>query len=108
MKIISVYFFGNAKTNTRDIINKIKLKSQKSDNFMSVLDAFFLEGEDRGILIGEARGLEKGKAEGKAEAVRHVVEKAIAHGKLTIEEIADYNGVTIEQVQAIRKEMFEA
>jgi hypothetical protein len=66
IKIIFVYFLGNAKGDTADIIYNLKLKSQHPPNFMSALDVLIARGEqaaeERGMLIGEAIG----KAEGKS------------------------------------------
>ena len=47
-------------------------------------------------------GKAEGKAEGEASAIRRVAEKAIKHGKLTDEEIADYNDITVDYVQQVR------
>jgi predicted transposase YdaD len=100
-----VYFLGNAKGDTADIIYNIKLKSQHPPNFMSALDVLIARGEqagrEEGMLIGEALG----KAEGKAEAVRQSIQKAILQGKLTDAEIAEDNDTTLEYVQQVRTEI---
>jgi flagellar biosynthesis/type III secretory pathway protein FliH len=86
-------------------------------NFMSALDVLIERGEraarEEGISIGEAKGKAEGKAKGKVEgkaegeanAIRRVIEKAIKHGKLTDEEIADYNDTTVVYVQQVRTDM---
>jgi predicted transposase/invertase (TIGR01784 family) len=73
LKIIFVYFLGNAKGDTADIIYNLKLKSQHPPNFMSALDVLIERGEraarEEGISIGEAKGKAEGKAEGKEEGI---------------------------------------
>ena len=64
----------------------------------------FLEGMEKGI----KKGIEKGKAEGKLEGKEE--EKVIVTGKLlerglSLDEISDITGLTIEKIEEIKKEI---
>ncbi len=60
-----------------------------------VIDTSFHDGVEKGITIG----VEKGKQEEKERSIR----KAISRGKLTIEEIAEDFGVSVEFVKHLPK-----
>jgi hypothetical protein len=100
-KVILVYFLGNAKGDTADIIYNLKLKSQHPPNFMSALDVLI----ERGERAGREQGILIGVAQGKAEATRHAIAKAIFRGKLTDAEIAEDNDTTIDYVHLLRTEL---
>ena len=55
------------------------------------------EGLERGLEQGLERGLERGKME--------TAGRMLESGRLSIEEIAAYSGLTVEQVRRLQKEM---
>lgn len=60
-----------------------------------------------GVIKGERKGKEKGRAEGRAEGQiegkREVAVKLLASGSLDIEAIAEITGLSIEELQGLRK-----
>ena len=53
---------------------------------------------------GKLQGIEEGRAEGRAEAKRAAIIKALNRGKLTVEEIAEDNDTSAEEVLKIKAE----
>lgn len=66
------------------------------------------KGFEKGLAEGHAEGRAEGRAEGKDEARTEAVIKALKRGKLTLDEIAEDNGVSIERVKEIQKNLQEA
>lgn len=62
------------------------------------------EGRAEGLAEGRAEGLAEGRAEGLVEAKRSAIIKALNRGKLTVEEIAEDNDTSIEDVLKIKAE----
>ena len=63
------------------------------------------EGHAKGFNDGRAMGFNEGHAKGFNEACTNAITKALKRGKLTLEEIADYNDVSIDQVREIQKNL---
>lgn len=72
------------------------------------IDDAINEGLAKGFEKGLAEGHAEGRAEGKDEARTEAVIKALKRGKLTLDEIAEDNGVSIERVKEIQKNLQEA
>ena len=54
------------------------------------------------------QGIDEGHAKGFNEACTNAITKALKRGKLTLEEIADYNDVSIDRVLEIQKGLQES
>lgn len=65
----------------------------------------FEKGLEQGLEKGLEQGLQQGQTEGKDEAQAAAIIKALKHGKLTLEEIAEYNDVPIEKVREIQSQL---
>ncbi len=63
------------------------------------------KGFEKVLEKGLEQGLEQGRAEGKDEARTEAVIKALKRGKLTLEEIAEDNDVSIDRVREIQKNL---
>lgn len=63
------------------------------------------KGFEKGLAEGHAEGRAEGRAEGKDEARTEAVIKALKRGKLTLDEIAEDNDVSIERVREIQKNL---
>lgn len=63
------------------------------------------KGFEKGLAEGHAEGRAEGRAEGKDEARTEAVIKALKRGKLTLEEIAEDNDVSIDRVREIQKNL---
>ncbi|MCQ2098386.1 MAG: hypothetical protein MJY87_10675, partial [Fibrobacter sp.] len=73
--------------------------------FEKVLEKGLEQGLEKGLEQGLEKGLEQGRAEGKDEARTEAVIKALKRGKLTLEEIAEDNDVSIDRVREIQKNL---
>ena len=60
------------------------------------------EGIAEGIEIGRSEGLEKGHSEGRYETLLLIIENGVKQG-LTLEQTAALTGVTVDEVEALRK-----
>ena len=61
-----------------------------------------LHGEERGIKIGEGRGIKIGEEQGKhARSIE--VAKNMLMGKLPLDQVAYYSGLTIAEIEALAK-----
>lgn len=69
------------------------------------IDDAINEGHAKGFEKGLAEGHAEGRAEGKDEARTEAVIKALKRGKLTLEEIAEDNDVSIDRVREIQKNL---
>ncbi len=88
-----------------DSASESLLKTQ--ENFMIAQDEIICrlaESKLQGIDEGHARGFN----DGKEEACTNAITKALKRGKLTLEEIADYNDVSIDRVLEIQKGLQES
>ena len=61
----------------------------------------YKQGEEHGIAIGEARGEERGRTEAKLEAARNMLSKNL----LSLEDISEYTGLSLETVQQLADEI---
>lgn len=59
------------------------------------------EGRAEGLTQGRAEGLTQGRAEGRAEAKKDIVKVMLAEG-LSVEQVAKYCGLTVEEVESIK------
>ena len=62
------------------------------------------EGIAEGIEIGRSEGLEKGHSEGRYETLLLIIENGVKQG-LTPEQTAALTGLTVDEVEALRKRM---
>ena len=60
------------------------------------------EGIAEGIEIGRSEGLEKGHSEGRYEMAVLITENMMKQG-LTLEQTAALTGLTVDEVEALRK-----
>ena len=60
------------------------------------------EGIAEGIEIGRSEGLEKGHSEGRYETLLLIIENGVKQG-LTPEQTAALTGLTVDEVEALRK-----
>ena len=60
------------------------------------------EGIAEGIEIGRSEGLEKGHSEGRYETLLLIIENGEKQG-LTLEQTAALTGLTVDEVEALRK-----
>ena len=63
------------------------------------------ESKLQGIDEGHAKGFNDGRAKGFNEACTNAITKALKRGKLTLEEIAEDNDVSIDRVREIQKNL---
>lgn len=59
------------------------------------------EGRAEGLTQGRAEGLTQGRAEGRAEAKKDIVKSMLSNG-LSVEQVAKFSGLTIEEVESIK------
>lgn len=67
------------------------------------IDCYIDDAISEGLAKGFEKVLEKGLEKGKDEARTEAVIKALKRGKLTLEEIAEDNDVSIDRVREIQK-----
>ncbi|MCP1382819.1 hypothetical protein [Runella salmonicolor] len=70
----------------------------------NVIDTAIMEGETKGRMEGRLEGEMKGRIEGRLEAITESIIKALSRGKLTVEEIAEDFGVSVDFVLQIKEE----
>lgn len=56
---------------------------------------------EEGLAEGRAEGLTQGRAEGRAEAKKDIVKSMLGNG-LSVEQVAKFSGLTIEEVESIK------
>lgn len=56
---------------------------------------------EEGLAEGRAEGLAEGRAEGRAEAKKDIVKSMLSNG-LSVEQVAKYSGLTVEEVESIK------
>lgn len=54
---------------------------------------------------GEARGLEKGRQEGRQETIQEMAKQLIKNKLLTDEQIVTLTGLSLESIQALKRQM---
>ena len=69
------------------------------------IDCYIDDAVNEGLAKGFEKGLEKGIEKGKDEARTEAIVKALRRGKLTQEEIAEDNDVSIDRVREIQKNL---
>lgn len=63
------------------------------------------KGRNEGLEEGREKGLEEGREKGLAEGQKLVAQKMLAAGKVTLEEIAEYAGLPLDEVKRLRAAM---
>lgn len=81
------------------------LKFERECGFADGRETGLLEGKELGRAEGEKLGRAEGEKLGRAEAQRISVIKALKRGKLTPEEIAEDNEMSLEDILKIQKSM---
>ena len=61
------------------------------------------EGRREGLREGEKIGEQRGKSEGKREKAMEMALKMLERGRDTLEEIAEITGLTLEEIQTLKK-----
>jgi predicted transposase/invertase (TIGR01784 family) len=84
----------------KEIIQRI-LRSEimkESVTFQEIL----LQGKAEGIAEGEVRGIAKGLIEGEVKAANQIALNMLLHSGISIDLIAQFTGLTIEQIQKLQ------
>ena len=68
-------------------------------------EKYLSEGRQEGRLEGEANGLRKGRTEGLREGRQEVARSMVADGSIPLSKIAEFSGLTLGEVESIRKSM---
>jgi predicted transposase/invertase (TIGR01784 family) len=93
---------------TPDEMNAYEQSLKYYRDLKNVIDTAIMEGETKGRMEGRLEGrLEgemKGRIEGRLEAITESIIKALSRGKLTVEEIAEDFGVSVDFVMQIKEE----
>jgi len=70
------------------------------------VEELWKEGREKGLEEGRNKGREegreKGREEGREEGQKLVAQRMLAIGKLTLEEIAECAGLTLDEVKRLR------
>lgn len=65
------------------------------------VEELWKEGREK----GRNEGLEEGREKGLAEGQKLVAQKMLAAGKVTLEEIAEYASLSLDEVRRLAEEM---
>lgn len=113
--VVQLEVLSNLRNLQQEIINQIqkimaiKYDIKKDIRYQQGLEQGLERGLEQGLEQGLEKGLEKGlelgEQKGEENAKIKGIRKSIKKGKLTIAEIADVFDVSIEYVEAIKKEM---
>jgi predicted transposase YdaD len=71
---------------------------KESVTFQEIL----LQGKAEGIAEGEVRGIAKGLIEGEVKAANQIALNMLLHSGISIDLIAQFTGLTIEQIQKLQ------
>ena len=63
------------------------------------------EGRAEGKAEGRAEGRAEGEAQGKLEAMIATARRMLANGKLMLQEVADFSGLSLAQIERLQAEM---
>ncbi|RDB03472.1 Rpn family recombination-promoting nuclease/putative transposase [Runella aurantiaca] len=89
---------------TPDEMNAYEQSLKYYRDLKNVIDTAIMEGETKGRMEGRLEGEMKGRIEGRLEAITESIIKALSRGKLTVEEIAEDFGVSVDFVLQIKEE----
>ena len=65
----------------------------------------FEQGREEGLQAGREEGLQEGRAEGSIEKARETAEKLLRMKVLTLEQIAEGTGLSIEEIKELQKKI---
>lgn len=93
----------------RELIEKLIGDDSMSEALLEIMEPKIIEirrqakteGLEQGLERGLEQGLERGLERGKMETARRMLES----GRLSVEDIAAYSGLAVEQVHELKKEM---
>lgn len=94
---------------SRDVIQEISQKYEKVQKGIgSIMRGALIETETKKILMqgikqGMKQGRDEGIKQGKSETERELVIRMLKKGKLTVEEIAEYSKLSIEEIEQLAK-----
>ena len=85
---------------------QFKNGTEGSDTMCRAVEELWKEGREKGLEEGRNKGREegreKGREEGREEGQKLVAQRMLAIGKLTLEEIAECAGLTLDEVKRLR------
>ena len=88
---------------------QFKNGTEGSDTMCRAVEELWKEGREKGrnegLEEGREKGLEEGREKGLAEGQKLVAQKMLAAGKVTLEEIAEYAGLPLDEVKRLRAAM---
>ena len=84
----------NARLSTKWRVEYMNLQLAYQEKYREWLKV----GEERGIKLGEERGLKLGELAEKKETAKRM----LSDGKLSIEEISLYSGLSVEDIKALK------
>lgn len=85
----------------RALIEKLIGDDSMSEALLEIMEPKIIEIRHQAKTEGLEQGMERGLERGKMESAKRMLES----GRLSIEEIAAYSGLAVEQVQKLKKEM---
>ncbi len=80
---------------------QFKNGTEGSDTMCRAVEELWKEGREK----GRNEGLEEGREKGLAEGQKLVAQKMLAAGKVTLEEIAEYASLSLDEVKRLRAAM---
>ena len=78
---------------------------EMSSVFEEILQRKIQQTREESLLKGEADGLKKGRTEGLREGRQEVARSMVADGSIPLSKIAEFSGLTLGEVENIRKSM---
>lgn len=85
----------------RELIEKLIGDDSMSEALLEIMEPKIIEIRRQAKTEGLEQGLERGLERGKMETARRMLES----GRLSVEDIAAYSGLAVEQVHELKKEM---
>ena len=76
---------------------------EMSSVFEEILQRKIQQTREESLLKGEANGLRKGRTEGLREGRQEVARSMVADGSIPLSKIAEFSGLTLSEVENIRK-----
>lgn len=88
----------NARLNTKWRVEYMNLQLAFQEKYREGLKVGEKRGEERGLKLGEERGLKLGELAEKKETARRM----LSDGKLSIEEVSLYSGLSVEEIKDLK------
>ena len=88
----------NARLSTKWRVEYMNLQLAFQEKYREGLKVGEKRGEERGLKLGEERGLKLGELAEKKETARRM----LSDGKLSIEEVSLYSGLSVEEIKDLK------